>query len=94
MTCQRVDVWLYRARLARTRADAAALAASGCVRLVRNDASRPLAKPSAGLRPGDSLVLTLRGRLIALDVVALPRRRGPPPEARALYCERAAEPPA
>lgn len=91
MSGQRADVWLFRARFARTRADAAALVTAGCVRLVRDGASRPLAKSSAELRPGDSLVLTVRGALVALDILALAPRRGPPAEARLLYSERAAD---
>ncbi|MBY0564050.1 MAG: RNA-binding S4 domain-containing protein [Hyphomonadaceae bacterium] len=91
MNGQRIDVWLYRARLVKTRAAAAALVTAGRVRLVRDGASRSLSKPSAELKPGDGLVLSAPGGLVALEVVGLPRRRGPPSEARALYSERAAE---
>ncbi len=88
---QRVDLWLYRARFAKTRAAAARLVSEGGVRLVRDGASRQLDKPSAELAPGDALALRLRGRLRTLRVEGLPARRGPAAEAKLLYRELDAE---
>jgi ribosomal 50S subunit-recycling heat shock protein len=60
---QRVDLWLHRARFAKTRAAAARLIAEGGVRVVRDGAARRLEKASAELAVGDALVFALRGRL-------------------------------
>jgi ribosome-associated heat shock protein Hsp15 len=82
----RIDVWLWRARFFKTRALAARMVAKGCVRLSRGGARIRLNKPGHDVRPGDGLVVVLGERQIALRVDALGTRRGPAPEARALYC--------
>lgn len=84
---QRVDVWLYRARLARTRADAARLVGEGNVRLRRGEDVRRLEKPSSEVAPGDALLFAQHGRVRAVHVLGLGPRRGPAAEARALYRE-------
>jgi ribosome-associated heat shock protein Hsp15 len=84
---QRVDVWLFRARLAKTRAEAARLVAEGGVRLMHNGQPRRLEKPSAEVEPGDILVLPARAGPRTIEVRALGARRGPAPEARTLYSE-------
>lgn len=88
---QRVDVWLFRARLSRTRAAAARLLAEGGVRLARDGQSRRLEKPSAEVACGDVLLLPGASRLRAVRVEGLGARRGPPAEARSLYSELDAE---
>jgi ribosome-associated heat shock protein Hsp15 len=82
---QRVDVWLFRARFVKTRAAAAALVAEGGLRLVRAGVARRVEKPSVEVGPGDALVFMRAGVLHTIEVASLPRRRGPPAEARALY---------
>ncbi len=77
----RVDKWLWHARFRKSRALAQALCADGCVTL--NGA--PIAKPSVLVRPGDTLVLILGPTRRRVRVLALGERRGPAPEARALY---------
>jgi ribosome-associated heat shock protein Hsp15 len=84
---QRVDLWLHRARLAKTRAAAARLISEGGVRLVHDGLARRIEKPSVEVAPGDALVLPQRGRLVAIKVEALGARRGPASEARLLYVE-------
>ncbi len=84
---QRVDLWLHRARLAKTRAAAARLISEGGVRLVHDGLVRRIEKPSVEVAPGDALVLRQRGRLVAIKVEALGARRGPASEARLLYVE-------
>jgi ribosome-associated heat shock protein Hsp15 len=81
----RVDVWLWRARLCKTRAQAAAEAAEGRVRLIRDGATSRIDKPSRTIRVGDGLTFAIASRVFAVRVVALGARRGPPAEARALY---------
>jgi ribosome-associated heat shock protein Hsp15 len=84
---QRIDVWLFRARFAKTRAYAARLIAEGGVRLVHDGLPRRLEKASAEVVPGDTLMFSRRGKLIAIEVKGIGARRGPPAEARLLYSE-------
>ena len=88
----RIDVWLWRARFAKTRTLAAAMVERGAVRLTHNGAQTRLDKPSRSVHVGDRLVFALGGRLMDIEVLALGERRGPADEARALY--QAAESPA
>jgi len=67
----------------RARADCAALVALGSVRINR----LPTDKAHARLRVGDVLTLPVRGTVRVVRVAALAARRGPAPEARALYEE-------
>ena len=83
---QRLDKWLWCARVLKHRADCARLVAGGSVRVNR----QPTDKPHARLRVGDTLTLPLRAEVRVLVVRALAERRGPPSEARALYDEVAA----
>lgn len=84
---QRIDLWLFRARFAKTRAAAARLVAEGGVRLMHDGQTRRLEKPSAEVQAGDALLLVLGGGLRAIKVEALPPRRGPSAEARTLYSD-------
>lgn len=88
---QRIDVWLFRARLSKTRAAAARLVSEGGVRLVHDGVPRRLEKPSVEVEAGDTLLFSRRGAVIAIKVQALGARRGPAPEARTLYSELDAE---
>jgi ribosome-associated heat shock protein Hsp15 len=86
---QRLDLWLWCARLRKTRADCARLVEAGAVRINR----QPTDKAHARLRPGDVLTIAQgqgeRGRILVWRVLALAARRGPPTEARTLYEEMA-----
>ncbi|WP_420471443.1 RNA-binding S4 domain-containing protein [Brevundimonas sp. FT23042] len=81
----RIDVWLWRARFAKTRSLAATMVEKGAVRLTHQGRQVRLDKASRSVHPGDRLVFALGGRLFDLEVLALGDRRGPPEEARALY---------
>ena len=81
----RVDVWLSRARFFKTRGLAARMVAQGAVRLSRAGAEIRLDKASRTVRPGDGLVVILGDRRLRVRIEALGARRGPAPEARALY---------
>lgn len=81
----RVDIWLWRARFAKTRGIAADLVESGAVRLTHQGRQIRLDKPSRCVHPGDDLMFALNGRITAVRIEALGERRGPPAEARALY---------
>lgn len=84
-TSCRIDVWLWRARFAKTRTLAAALVERGAVRLTHNGAQTRLDKPSRSVHVGDALVFALGGRVTELRVEALGDRRGSAEEARTLY---------
>ena len=77
----RLDKWLFHARFCRTRQLAHAAIETGRVRLngVKVD------KPGHALKPGDILTLGKGGQVIAVKVLALAEKRGPPAEARSLY---------
>jgi ribosomal 50S subunit-recycling heat shock protein len=81
----RIDVWLWRARFFKTRSLAARNVEEGGVRLLRGQARAPVEKPSRPVRCGDVLTFAQGTRWIAVKVEALGDRRGPAPEARALY---------
>lgn len=81
----RIDVWLWRARFAKTRSLAAAFVESGAVRLTHNGLQTRLDKPSRSVHVGDELVFVMHQRVTALRIEALGERRGPAEEARALY---------
>jgi ribosome-associated heat shock protein Hsp15 len=78
---QRLDKWLWFARLSKTRTLAALLVESGKVRVNRLRA----VKASQTIRPGDVLTIALRGNVRVVRVVSTGMRRGPAPEAQALY---------
>ena len=88
---QRIDIWLVRARFAKTRAAAARFVSEGGVRLVHNGQSRRLEKASVDVAPGDALVFRQRDQLRAVRIEKLPSRRGPAAEAREAYSELDAE---
>lgn len=88
---QRIDVWLFRARFAKTRAAAARLVTEGGIRLVHDGVPRRIEKPSVEVAAGDTLMFTQRGELVVIRVQALGARRGPATEARTLYSELDAE---
>ena len=81
----RVDVWLWRARLFKTRSLAAQFVEAGRVRRTRLGVEQRLDKASRTVRPGDVLVFAVGGRVWTIRVAAVGVRRGPPSEARALY---------
>ena len=49
----RIDVWLWRARFCKTRAQAAGLVEAGRIRLLRHGVQTRLDKTSRPVRPGD-----------------------------------------
>ncbi len=79
----RLDKFLWFARIAKTRALAQQLAEGGRIRI----GGRIIDRAHAPVRIGDVLSFAQRGAVRVLRVEALPARRGPPAEARALYTE-------
>lgn len=78
---QRLDKYLWFARMARTRAAAASLVTSRHVRLN----GRKIDQPSRGVVIGDVLTVSLSRDVRVLRVLAFAQRRGPYEEARLLY---------
>jgi ribosome-associated heat shock protein Hsp15 len=79
----RIDLFLHRIRLAKSRTLAQALIGQGTTRIDGRRAD----KPSDSVRVGSVIAFALRGRVRVIRVLALPARRGPSTEARAVYEE-------
>lgn len=77
----RADKWLWHARFFKTRALAAKLVAAGHLR--RN--GDKVHKPSQALLAGDVLTFPQGRRIRVVKVLAFAARRGPAPEAQALF---------
>ena len=78
---QRLDKWLWFARIVKSRTLAVQLVQDGKVRVNR----AKVAKPAQTVRPDDVLTIVIRGNVQVLKVVAPGTRRGPPAQARLLY---------
>jgi len=78
---QRMDKWLWFARVVRTRVAAAELAASGHVRVNGQRAS----SAAKAVRPGDVLTIALDQTVRVLKIVDTAERRGQYDSARQLY---------
>jgi ribosome-associated heat shock protein Hsp15 len=79
----RIDKWLWAARFFKTRSLAAQAVDGGRVQL--NGAR---VKPGKDVRCGDELAIHIGELEWVVAVEAIPVRRGPAAEARALYAER------
>lgn len=86
MDRQRLDKWLWHARVVRTRSAAAALVEAGHVRLngARNKA------PGHAVRAGDIVTVALDRTVRVLKVTGFAERRGSAVEAAALFADLAA----
>lgn len=80
-TKMRVDKWLWHARFFKTRGLATKLVTAGHVR-VNGD---KIAKASHGITSGDVLTFPQAKQVRVIRIQALSTRRGPAPEAQALY---------
>jgi len=78
---QRIDKWLFFARVVKSRSLAAKLAVAGRVRINRDKASQA----SDLVKPCDVLTITLDRRILVYKVLDAGKRRGPAEEARTLY---------
>ena len=85
MNSLRLDKWLWFARIAKSRADAQKLIERGQVTLN----GKVVEKVSADVKPGDALAIVTGPIRHAVEVLALGARRGPAPEAQALYARTA-----
>jgi ribosome-associated heat shock protein Hsp15 len=78
---QRLDKWLWFARLFKSRTVASCLCASGRLRVNGTSVN----KAHHGLRPGDVLTFPKGPHIRVIEVRDLGARRGPAVEARTLY---------
>lgn len=77
----RIDKWLWQARFFKTRSLAAKVVQEGKVRI---DGTRT-SKPARAVKPGDTLTFAQGDATRVIRIVELGVRRGPAPEAQALY---------
>jgi ribosome-associated heat shock protein Hsp15 len=80
---QRLDKWLWHARVVRTRTGAAGLIEAGHVR-VNGERTR---SPSRAVRPGDVLTVALDRAVRVLKVAGFAERRGSADDARDLFVD-------
>jgi ribosome-associated heat shock protein Hsp15 len=78
---QRIDKWLWHARMVRTRTDAAAITTAGFVRLN----GKRMTSAGHQVRVGDVVTVALDRTVRVVRVEGLCERRGGAPVARALY---------
>lgn len=78
---QRLDKWLWFARVVKSRSLAARLVADGGVRVNRVKVE----KPGTIVKPGDVLTIALLNRVRVLSVLHPGDRRGPATEASRLF---------
>ena len=91
---QRLDKWLWQARFFKTRTIASKFVSDGNVRITRGEATSRADKPSALIRPGETLVFSRNDRLRIIRILACAERRGPASEAQTLYEDLSPPPPA
>ena len=77
----RLDRLLWFLRFARTRSGAQRWIGEGHIR--RN--GERVTRQDQAIAVGDVLTLPLRSRVLPIEILALPTRRGPPAEASACY---------
>lgn len=78
---QRLDKWLWFARVVKSRTLAATLITQGRIRVN----SEKVDKPSHTVKPGDVITSSIKRDVQVLRVVAPGDRRGPATEAQGLY---------
>jgi ribosome-associated heat shock protein Hsp15 len=83
VTGQRIDKWLWFARMVKTRSLAQAIVSHGQVRVNKTR----IVKPSHEVGPDDILTLAIHGRVRVVKVLAIGTRRGPASEAQTLFTD-------
>ena len=77
----RLDKWLWQARFFKSRSLAAGVVSAGKVRVD----GQPVSKPARAVGPGHVLTFPQANEVRVVRILACGLRRGPAPEARALY---------
>lgn len=81
----RLDIWLWRARFFKTRAQATEFVNRKGVRLTRHGQTRKTDKAATRIVPGDFVTFYRARNLQNVEILALGARRGPASEAQTLY---------
>lgn len=89
---QRLDRWLWCARIFKSRSLAAEAVSGRGARITRHGQTQLTEKPSFAIRVGDVLSLSRGTRVFILEIAALADRRGPAPEAQTLYIDHSPPP--
>ena len=84
----RLDKWLWFARFFKTRSLSAARVAAGDVRVN----GERVTKRATTIQAGDVLTFAIGDNVRVIEVIAIGSRRGPAPEAQALYNDMSPEP--
>ena len=79
----RLDKWLWHARFFKTRSLAAKVVSERKLRVN----GQPISKPAYAVTPEDVLTFPQAKEVRIIKIVALGERRGPAPEAQALYTD-------
>lgn len=82
---QRIDKWLWHARIFKSRTLAAKLAETGKIRLTKGEERTKVSKPSHVVHVGDVLTFPKDRRIRVLRILDIGHRRGPAIEAQTLY---------
>lgn len=82
---QRLDRWLWFARFFKTRTLAATVVSQGKVRVNGDRVSRT----ARAVKPGDVLTFPTGAHIRVIKITGIGTRRGPAPEAQALYEDQA-----
>ena len=85
---QRLDKWLWHARFYKTRSLAAREISASHVRLN----GQKVSKPATPVGSGDVLTFARGTRVFVIEILSLPERRGPAPEAQTHYVDRSPQP--
>jgi len=81
----RLDVWLFRTRIFKTRSLATKMILGGKIRITRNGRTERIRKPGLTLKPGEHVTFMRGPKLIDIEMISAGTRRGPAPEAQSLY---------
>ena len=84
----RLDKWLWQARFFKSRSLAAEVVTTGKVRI----GGQPVSKPARAVGAGDVLTFVQARNTRVVRIIACGTRRGPAPEAQALYEDLSPEP--
>lgn len=84
----RLDKWLWFARFFKTRSLSAARVAAGDIRVN----GERVTKRATSITAGDVLTFAIGDHVRVIEVLACGTRRGPAPEAQALYNDMSPEP--
>lgn len=81
----RLDVWLFRTRIYKTRSLATKMILAGKIRITRNGRTERMRKPGLHLKPGEYVTFMRGQKLMEIEMVSAGTRRGPAAEAQSLY---------